>query len=741
MPAALITVVLLVTLVASSAAQTTATLQGYVYDVSGAVVPGATVSVSNEDSGFDRSVAADPAGRYNLIGIPAGSYRVITEATGFRSETIEELIVDVGRTIVRDFRLDIGNSRETVIVRAELPLVERASATVGHVVTPLTVQEIPLNGRRFIDLGLLVPGSVAPSQTGFSTTPIRGVGALAINTAGNREEAVGFHVNGVSTNNLTFGSLIFQPPIASIQEFRVDNSAFSAKDGHVSGAIVSMVTRSGTDTFHGELFEFFRDDALDARNFFEFTSSDPHPFERHQFGGSIGGPFIRRRTFFFSAYEGMRQKQGLDMNSLVLSEAQRASVTDPVIRQLIDFIPRANYVDGSGNSRYVGPGEAIVDTNRWTLDVQHNLSDTGRLHFFLGSQGIRAVEPASQGTTIPGFGHVNRSSSSVLTLSETHVLGTGLLNEVRFGRSGLDGRTDPRTALDPASLGIGNGVDRPIGMPQFNVAGGLTFGGPGQYPQGRTDASYILADTLQFTRGRHSVKTGAEYRKFLNENFAEGTGAFNFPSVDAFLAGTANAFSITLGERRNHITQRALSAFVHDSVGIRPNLTVELGLRYEWHVTPTERDNRFVVFDADSASLLRVGVDREEIYRQNNRNVEPRAGVAWDVSRDGRTVVRGAYGWTVDEPATTAVRDTASNPPFATPVTSTGSIAIGSALADRPPSGPGARHRRYRIHECVAAVLERQRPASARSEPRRMGGLFRFPRHAICGSPATSTSP
>ena len=295
MPAALITVVLLVTLVASSAAQTTATLQGYVYDVSGAVVPGATVSVSNEDSGFDRSVAADPAGRYNLIGIPAGSYRVITEATGFRSETIEELIVDVGRTIVRDFRLDIGNSRETVIVRAELPLVERASATVGHVVTPLTVQEIPLNGRRFIDLGLLVPGSVAPSQTGFSTTPIRGVGALAINTAGNREEAVGFHVNGVSTNNLTFGSLIFQPPIASIQEFRVDNSAFSAKDGHVSGAIVSMVTRSGTDTFHGELFEFFRDDALDARNFFEFTSSDPHPFERHQFGGSLGGPFIRRK--------------------------------------------------------------------------------------------------------------------------------------------------------------------------------------------------------------------------------------------------------------------------------------------------------------------------------------------------------------------------------------------------------------------------------------------------------------
>jgi carboxypeptidase family protein/TonB-dependent receptor-like protein len=673
---------------AALAAQTSASLQGSVSDATGAVVPAATVRVRSQASAIDRSVSTTPDGRYFVVGLPAGRYHVTASATGFRSEVIEELILEVERTVVRDFRLEVGASRETVVVRAEIPLVERGTASVGHAVTPLTVQEIPLNGRRFVDLGLLVPGSVAPSQSGFSTTPIRGLGALAINTAGNREEAVGFHVNGVSTNNLTFGSLIFQPPIGSIQEFRVDNSALGAHHGHVSGAVVSMVTRSGTDAFHGDLFEFFRDDALDARNFFEFTSPDPHPFRRDQFGGSLGGPVIRGRTFFFGTYEGMRQQQGLDLNSLVLSDEQRARVTNPTVRRLAEFIPRPNTVDSGGNPRFVGSGEAVVDTDRWTIDIQQKVGVSGRLHFFYGAQRLHAIEPASQGTTIPGFGHVNRTSASILTLAESHVLGSGLFNEVRFGRSTIDGGIDPSAELDPLSFGIRNGIERPLGLPQFIVAGGLNFGGPGPYPQGRVDASYIVADTLQFLRGRHSMKVGGEYRTFLNENFAEGTGAFNFPSVDAFLAGTANAFSITLGERRNHITQRAVSGFVQDAVRVRSGLTLELGLRYEWHVSPKERDDQFVVFDAATVSLQRVGVDRDgDIYRQNNRNFEPRVGVVWDLGGAGRTVLRAAYAWAVDEPATTAVRDTAANPPFAIPLAASGSIPVSEPLSITRPVG------------------------------------------------------
>ena len=429
-------------------------LQGRVFDASGAVLTGAVINVRDESIGFGASVHTDFEGRYFIVAIPPGTYTVAAEASGFRSEIIEELNVDVGRTLVRNFRLAVGDRSETVTVRAEAPLIDR-TATVGHVVTGQTIQEIPLNGRHFTDLGLLVPGSVAPSQTGFSSRPIRGVGALAINIAGNREEAVGFLVNGVTSNNLTFGSLIFEPPLGSIQEFKVDSSTFGPEHGHVSGAIVNIVTRSGADQFRGEAFELGRDDALDARNFFEFTTEDPHRFERHQFGGSLGGPIRRGRTFFFASYEGMRQRQGVDMNSLVLSEDQRAAVSDPVIQQLIPLIPHANFFDADGTPRFVGSAPAVVDTNRWTVDVRHNVGQNDRFQGFYGSQRVRTVEPGSQGNSIPGFGHASRPTTSILTVNQTHIFGAAFLNEARFGRTRLNGGTFPARQLNPMDYGIG----------------------------------------------------------------------------------------------------------------------------------------------------------------------------------------------------------------------------------------------------------------------------------------------
>jgi hypothetical protein len=668
-------------------AQTMAALQGRVFDGSGGVLPGASVSVRDDSAGFAASVRTDPGGRYYIAAIPAGTYRVMVEASGFRTEIIEELNVEVGRTLVRHFRLAVGDTTETVVVRGEAPLVDRATATVGHVVTATTVQQIPLNGRHFIDLGLLVPGAVAPSQTGFSTTPIRGTGALAFNTSGNREEGVGYIVNGVTTNNLTFGSLGFPPPIASIHEFKVDNSTFSAEYGHVSGAIVNLVTRSGNDQFRGHAYEFFRNDALDARNFFEFTQPDPQPFERNQFGGSLGGPVIRGRSFFFATYEGLRQRQLLNLNSLVLSDEQRARTTDPVVRRLIELIPRANFFDADGTPRFVGGAAAVVDENTWTADFRQTVGTRDRFQVFFGRQRVEGIEPGSQGTSIPGFGTTRQIVKRVLTMNHTHLFGSRLVNEARFGQTGQDGSTFPAAALNPADFGIGNRIARPIGLPQMIVAGALNFGGPAIHPQGRNDTLYIVNDTITYSASRHSLRFGGEYRRFLNDNFAEGTGMFNFPSVTAFMAGTANAFSITLGERRSHITQDAMAFFVQDQVTLRPTLTLDLGLRYEWHVTPTERDNQFVVFDEDRASLVRVGVDVDKIYQQNNANVEPRLGVAWTPWADGHSVVRAAYGWAVDQPSTTVVRDTAGNPPFAIPLTASGSIPLANAADATQPTG------------------------------------------------------
>jgi hypothetical protein len=673
--------------VAPAGAQTTAVLQGRVFDVSDSALPDATVSIFDGSTSFSASVRTGPDGRYSIPAIPPATYTITVEASGFRTDIIQELIVEVGRTVVRNFRLSVGPRSETIAVRAEVPLVDPASATVGHVVTAQTVQRIPLNGRHFTDLALLVPGSVAPSQSGFSSRPTRGIGAVAFNTAGNREEAVAFVVNGVTTNNLTFGSLIFEPPLVSIQELKVDNSAFGPEHGHVSGAIVNVVTRSGTDEVHGELFEHARNDALDARNFFELTTSDPSPFKKHQFGGSLGGPIMPGRTFFFVTFEAFRQRQGVAMNSLVLSDEQRAAATDPVIRRLIPLIPRANVVDADGTPRFVGSATAVVDSNRWTADLRHTAGRNDRVHVFYGSQRLRAIEPGSQGNSIPGFGHTRQPSHSMLTVVETHMFGPDLLNEARFGRSRLDGGTLPSASLNPADYGIANGVSHPIGLPQIVVAGDLNFGGPAIFPQGRYDTLYVFNDTLSRTRGRHSIRLGGEYRHFINENFAEGTGRFNFPSVASFLAGTANAFNITLGERRSLIDQRAVSLFVQDRVTLFDQLSLELGMRYEWHVTPTERDRRFVVFDAARGSLVRVGVDVDQIYQQNDTNFEPRLGVAWALSSDGRTVVRAAYARTVDQPSTTVVRDTAGNPPFAAPLTASGSIPLVNAIETARPSG------------------------------------------------------
>jgi hypothetical protein len=672
--------------VAGLSAQTTAVLQGRVLDATGAIVANAAITVEDTAVGFSVLRTADAEGRYFIPALTPGRYRVTVTAPGFRTAIIEELTIEVGRTLQREFHLALGEQRETVVVHAETPLVDLVSATVGHVVPSATMAQIPLNGRHFIDVSLLVPGSVAPSQNGFSSRPIRGVGALAFNIAGNREEAVGFHVNGVSTNNLTFGSLIFEPPLDSIAEVKIDSSGLPAEYGHVSGAVVNIATRAGSDQFHGNAFEFFRDEALDARNYFESTA-DPAPFSRNQFGGSFGGPLLRNRTFLFGTYEGLRQRQGLAMNSLVLSNEQRAAVTDPVVRQLLPLIPIATTTDASGAARWIGSADAVADTDRWSVDVRHTLGHADRLQGYFGNQYVRAQEPAAGGNSIPGFGSVLHPYANILTLGETHTFGATAVNEFRVGRSYLHGGTFPAAALNPASFGIGDGVTRPIGLPQIIVAGDLNFGGPGNLPQGRIDTSYVVNDTYSRARGRHALRLGGEYRHFINDNFAEGTGTLNVPSIAAFMTGTANSFSTTLGERRSVIDQQAIGLFVQDRINAGDRLTIDLGLRYEWHVTPTERDNKLVVFDAATASLVRAGVDIGSVYRQNNRNFEPRAGLAYRLSSDGRTVVRAAYARTVDEPVTTAVRDTAGNPPWAVPLTASGAISFGNALDLSRPGG------------------------------------------------------
>ena len=297
----------------------------------------------NSDIGVTRKTVTDDAGRYQIAALPIGDYRIEVRADRFQTQVIESFTLEVGRTVTQDFQLQIGDVAELITVAAGSELIASSTTSVGHVMDRRMVQELPLNGRYFLDLGLLVPGSVTPPQGAFSSAPIRGLGSFAITTAGNREETINYIINGITLNNLTNSSITFQPSIGTVQEFKVDNSTFSAEYGQSSGAVVNIATRSGGSEFHGEVFEFLRNDVFDARNFFTFTSSEPPPFKRNQFGGQLGGPIVQNKLFFFSSYEGLRQRQQLDLNSLVLSDSQRAAVTDPVIMRLVPLIPRVEF--------------------------------------------------------------------------------------------------------------------------------------------------------------------------------------------------------------------------------------------------------------------------------------------------------------------------------------------------------------------------------------------------------------
>src|SRR5215217_5156523 len=361
-------------------AQSTSTLQGTVTDAKGAVLPNATVVVRNRSTSSERTTQTDSDGYYQLAALPPGVYSVEVRVQGFKTGVADQVTLEVAKTAVQNFQLDVGAISEQVLVSSDVPVIETATTSVGTVINQRTVQEIPLNGRHFVDLGLLLPGSVTPPQNGFLTAPLRGQGSFAFNTAGGREDTVNFMINGVNLNDMVQNQITFQPSINTVQEFKADNSTFSAEYGRNSGAIVNIATRSGTNDYHGELFEFMRNDFFDARNFFDRTP-DPAPFKRNQFGFNLGGPLNlphfgeggpvfgyqgQNRTFFFLSYEGLRQRQGLTISGVTVPTlAQRAAVTDPVIKQLLPLIPLPNV----GTNGFTGSATAPVNIDQGTLDV------------------------------------------------------------------------------------------------------------------------------------------------------------------------------------------------------------------------------------------------------------------------------------------------------------------------------------------------------------------------------------
>jgi hypothetical protein len=659
---------------------------GTVTDETGAALADAAIVAQRSSTNLERQAQTNGAGRYLIAALEVGSYRIVVRAKGFRTYVVPYLDLQVGRTVVQDFVLSVGEVTEEITVPAGTSIADRSTISVGHLVDRPTIEATPLNGRHFVDLALLAPGSVTPPQTASLARPNR-LSAAAIITAGNREGTTNFLINGINLNDQWNNVLMLQPMLGVIQEFRIDTSTPSAEYGRNSGAVVNIATRSGTNVVHGSLFDVFRDDALDARNYFGSPAADAAPFRRHQFGGDVGGPIVKNTTFFRVAYEGVRQEQGLDVNTVVPSDSQRGSVSDPTIAQLLELIPRANAVDAAGTARFVGFASAPVVVNQTAIDMTHALWAGGSLHGFYAIQLDHRIEPFQMGNTIPGFGHSPDDHRHIFTVSHSQPLGSRSVNEARagFNRNEFDIR--PVALLSPAAFGIATGIDRPIGLPQINVSGAFNLGGPATLPLHNRDITFVVSDAFSSLRGNHALKMGGEFRRFVNANHQTDPGSFNFSSVAAFLAGTGNSFSILSGDRSNQVAQSALGLFVQDAYKWRAQLTVNVGLRYEWNITPTERNNRFVVFDASTSSLLRVGVDTHApVYRQNNLNFEPRVGLAW-APGGGRTVLRSGYAVTVQQPTTDFVLNLTSNPPFGIPLSVVGPVRLDNAIQSAQRAG------------------------------------------------------
>src|SRR5690242_5070535 len=322
-------------------AQSTASLGGTVTDSSGGAVPGAAVVAKNQSTGVEVSTTTDSAGAYLFPSLPIGTYRLEVKAASFQTAALKDIQLQVASAQVRDVQLKIGESTQTVEIVADAAVVDTTTNSMGQVINEKTVQEIPLNGRHFTDLSLLTPGTMTPPANGFLSAPLRGQGSFGINTAGQREDTTNWLVNGINLNDNVQNQITFQPPIDALSEYKIDNSAFPAEYGRNAGAIVNLATRSGTNEYHAELFEFFRNSALDARNFFNpiLTSGkfNPQaPFKRNDFGASFGGPIKKNKVFFFLAYEGLRQHQSLTVaSSRVPSQNERAAVTAPAIQKIV----------------------------------------------------------------------------------------------------------------------------------------------------------------------------------------------------------------------------------------------------------------------------------------------------------------------------------------------------------------------------------------------------------------------
>ncbi|HUI57033.1 MAG TPA: TonB-dependent receptor [Bryobacteraceae bacterium] len=632
------------------------TISGVITDASGAVVPNAHVVIENRGTEVSRSATTNERGYYSAPNLIPGPYRVTASAAGFTTFIRSDLVLTVGAELEINIQLKPGEVSEKVEVTGEAPDLETATSSLGNSVRGGTIRELPLNGRDWTQLAALEPG-VATVRTEKAVAngndrANRGLGSF-LTVAGARPEQNNYRVDGISINDYSNGApgsvLGVDLGVDSIQEFSVVTGNASAEYGKVSGGVVNAVSRSGTNDFHGTGYEFLRNSAMDARNFFDKAIP---PFKRNQFGASAGGPIQRDRTFIFGDYEGLRQSLGVTALSTVPSLAARSGqlvagpvTVDPRVAPFLALYPQPNGAVNGDYGTFSLPYQQVTVEDFATTRVDHRFNDRDSLFgtYLYDTGNVVAPDPFDVRTT------ASFSGRQLATLEETHIASPALVNTFRFGYSrsvsdaprALDAIN--KVASDP-SLGFFPGQN--VGL--INIAGVANFqgglGAVGEYDFNFN--SYQLYDEAFYTRGTHSIKFGVSVERLQANQIGKvnPAGQFIFGSLKNFLIDQPTTFNAPLSGTitPRDLRQSIVGAFVQDDWRAKPNLTVNLGLRYEITTVPTEVHNELSTLASLTDKTPHLGPP----YFQNPtlRNFSPRVGFAWDPFHNGKTSVRGAFG-------------------------------------------------------------------------------------------------
>ena len=594
---------------AGHAQTSNATLQGTVTDSQGGVLPGATVTLESPATGLQRSAITNAHGAFVFNFLPAGSYTLQAELTGFKSVRRADLRLEIGQNLAVDLALEVGRMEEVIEVESLAPPLDRTSASIGTVIQADQLKELPLAGRHWAGLMLLAPGAI---NTGDGTH-------LSTRFAGRARDDNNWTFDGIDATGVkdprqdSAARLIISTE--SIAEFRVSSALYSAESGSGAGGQVQLISKTGTNRFRGTVFEFFRDEAFDARPF--GASSAPAPFRLHQFGTNVGGPLVKDRTFFFLNYEGLRQRQTQSFTRFVPSAAYRRTVA-PALAQVVNQWPA-----GTGSTSDPAIDEwrvdqqftADEDSGLARIDHRFNAATTAFARYNFNRANI--VAPTDTGYT------TNELRPSNFTLQVQRIISPSVVSETKVGYN-ASLRNDVRTGPVPE---------------QVSVPGFVNLTGPQQITE--NGRSYSLITDLAIVRSRHNIKIGGEARK-VHVGVGEGnTTSLSYSSRPNFSVNRLENFSIVdfpLVEGRRWW----YAAYIQDDFRLRPNLTLNLGVRYEQYTVPKEKDGRDQVFRMACGGYCPDGT---EWYAPDRNNFAPRVGFAWAPSKfNDKTVIRGGWG-------------------------------------------------------------------------------------------------